>query len=570
MTERGLNMRHSLVLPEKILALVTVLGLAVTVANARTIYVDDDAPNDPGPGDPTISDPDEDGSAEHPFDCIQEGIDAANHFDTVLVLDGTYTGSCNKNLDLGGKFITVRSENGPDTCIVDCRGTGRGFYFHYGEGEAAVVEGFTITNGSAANGGGILCEGSDPTIVNCTITANHGGGTGGGGVYLADSRATITNCRITWNTAQRGAGVYCGDRSDARITDCRIRWNKAFRRGNHHAYGGGLYCTGSSPTITQCVISQNSAEGSAYNWWYTGYGGGMYFINSSPAISNCMITVNTATGREDGYGGGVYFKNSTPEVMVNCTLAGNTAKNDGGALFCYLNTSATITNSTILDNTASRGGGVHCRNNSEATINNCILWANSAPQGKEIGISETSTVTVSYSDVRNGEPLVYVESGSTLNWGAGNIDENPMFVDAGSGDYRLWSPLSPCIDAGDNGAVPPDITDLDGDGDTTEPTPLDLDGNPRFVDDCHTQDSGVPDSQHPKLPIVDMGAYEYQPFDMDYDGDVNLRDFAGFQLCFAGPDSVPVETGCEGFDADCDNDVDLYDFAALRITGPGR
>ena len=40
-------------------------------------YVDDDGVNDPGPGDPTISDPDEDGSIDHPFDSIQEGIDAA-------------------------------------------------------------------------------------------------------------------------------------------------------------------------------------------------------------------------------------------------------------------------------------------------------------------------------------------------------------------------------------------------------------------------------------------------------------------------------------------------------------
>jgi hypothetical protein len=59
------------------------------------------------------------------------------------------------------------------------------------------------------------------------------------------------------------------------------------------------------------------------------------------------------------------------------------------------------------------------------------------------------------------------------------------------------------MDAGDNSSVPADTADLDGDNDTNEPVSLDLDGDPRFVDDPYTPDTGngIP-------PIVDMGAYE--------------------------------------------------------------
>ena len=42
------------------------------------IYVDDNAPNDPEPWNPDISDPDEDGSPGHPFDTIQEAKETNN------------------------------------------------------------------------------------------------------------------------------------------------------------------------------------------------------------------------------------------------------------------------------------------------------------------------------------------------------------------------------------------------------------------------------------------------------------------------------------------------------------
>jgi hypothetical protein len=127
----------------------------------------------------------------------------------------------------------------------------------------------------------------------------------------------------------------------------------------------------------------------------------------------------------------------------------------------------------------------------------------------------------------------------------GNICQQPMFVDFFNDDFRL-SCDSPCIDAGDNVCVPLDKLDLDGDADTGEKTPYDLMGDPRFVDDPNTPDTGNPDPDFPDLPIVDMGAYEFQACDgdLDCDGDTDHSDL-GILL---------ADWGCTG--GDCPGDLD--------------
>jgi len=158
-------------------------------------YVDDDADGDPGPGDPGVSDPLENGSQLHPFDSIQEAIDATPDETTINVLDGTYTGSGNRNIDFYGKAITLRSMNGPSNCVIDCEGSGRGFDFHSGETQQTIVAGFTITNGQADSGGAVRCVNSSPQIANCVISDNKPDGiwTDGDGAWIVGNTQIISN-----------------------------------------------------------------------------------------------------------------------------------------------------------------------------------------------------------------------------------------------------------------------------------------------------------------------------------------------------------------------------------------
>ncbi|MCZ6682745.1 MAG: right-handed parallel beta-helix repeat-containing protein [Planctomycetota bacterium] len=185
---------------------------------------------------------------------IQAAMNAALAGDTVLVADGTYTGPGNNSLSFGFKDFTVRSENGPEGCIIDCEGLALGFWFS-GEGPGSILDGFTITNGLGFPAGGIFCYyNSDPTLTNLIITGNEGGSDGGGGIYCALANPTISNCTITANTATdlgKGGGIYCL-MSSPTISNCTIAGNTA---GDS---GGGVYCSeGSSPTIIDSIIREN-------------------------------------------------------------------------------------------------------------------------------------------------------------------------------------------------------------------------------------------------------------------------------------------------------------------------
>jgi uncharacterized delta-60 repeat protein len=474
------------------------------------IYVDGNRPDDTGNGLTWAT----------AKKYIQSGINAASNSWLVLVADGTYTGAGNKDLDFGGKEIWLRSQNGASTCIINCQNSGRGFYFHNSETNNAIVQGFTIQNGSVGtdSGGAVRCESSSPTFTNCTFSENsaaHGGAVRcyssnptitdctfngnsateevGGAVGCEDSSPTITNCTFSGNSAVDGGGaVGCWFSSSPTITDCTFSGNSA--SGTTYGYGGAVFCLTSSPTFTNCTISGNSADS----------GGGVYCnSNSSPRITNCIFSQNSAVGdgggvrcydsssptitdctfseNSAGDGGAVSCNNSSPTI-TNCTFSENLASGTygcGGAVCCSDSSSPTITNCTFSGNSAAGiygyGGAVFCMVSSP-TITNCILWNNSATGGgNEIYIYDSSSsVTLNNSDVTSGG-----YGGET-----GNITENscihsdPLFVNAAGGNYRLQG-TSPCIDSGDNTLVPAGIT-------------TDLDGNLRIQNGT-----------------VDLGAYEY-------------------------------------------------------------
>jgi parallel beta-helix repeat protein len=283
------------------------------------LYLDDNAPNDPGPSNPDISDPCENGSKEHPYDAIQEAIDTAGYKDTILVADGTYTGQGNRDIDFLGKPITVCSENGPENCIIDCHtpdDKGCGFYFHSNEDADSVVDGITIKNGwvswrhiSGGYGAGIYCGSSSPTIRNNIIRDNRAS-RGGGIACLNHSSPIVENNTIADNYGSDTGGIYCGDSSMIVIGN--------IIRNNYGDCGiGGIGCFDSSAMIVNNLIVGNFPGDDT--------GGGIFSWDSSVLIENNTIVDND-------YGGIVAYGEVGDVTVTNCIVRGHYSEEVPGAM----------------------------------------------------------------------------------------------------------------------------------------------------------------------------------------------------------------------------------------------
>ena len=243
-------------------------------------------------------------------------------------------------------------------------------------------------------------------IINGYVTGSLPEENYGGGIYCSESSPTITNCTVSGNTAvYSSGGIYCSN-SNPTIENCTISGNSA---GSH---GGGIYCYESSPTISNCTLSENSV---------TVNGGGIYCCyNSSPTILNCTISGNSVT---DG-GGGIYCWYSSSPTISNCNISGNMAGN-GGGIGCHDYSSPIIENCNIIGNSVNNpgGGGIYCYYYCSPTIENCVISGNSADEwGGGIWIRENSNPTIK-NCVLSGNSAV--ETGGGIDcWGSSPIIEN--------------------------------------------------------------------------------------------------------------------------------------------------
>jgi hypothetical protein len=213
------------------------------------------------------------------LNSIQQALGFCIDKDTIYVVPGVYY----ENIVWPKtKGINLLSEAAPNLTIIDADFKTSVINISTPVNWETRIDGFTIRNGNAKEGGGIYCKRSSPTIRNNLIVDNIADSTGGG-IFCDYSKAYIINNIIRNNYAFCGGAIL--------IKEGKISIRGSIITNN----SDGLYFLDSYGMVDSCVISWN-------------YGHGIYIAVSCkerilPSIHNCNIINN------NGYG--IYNCNNT-------------------------------------------------------------------------------------------------------------------------------------------------------------------------------------------------------------------------------------------------------------------
>ena len=491
-------------------------------------------------------------------------------------------------IGLGGAIAVV----GSAPTITDCEFSGnlavQGGAMAISSG-GATITGTTFVGNSATLFGTIAAVGGLPdingfpnelTLIGCEFVQNSdlSGSTGGmdvinsvllvqGCVFEAqDGRAAnIANstegafegCTFEANVAQTAGGAI-KSLGDIDVVDCVFVSNRAEGLGtggaisnsgtmairgglfveNESSFGGGaIYATQGSTVVAESVFVRNQSESS---------GGAIYSGNVS--VVSCRFHDNAGS-----FGGGIAVAGPT-SVHNSVFTSNSTGGSPGGGLAVLVGTEVQVSSSTFVRNQPDiDGAGLWANDLATASIANSVLWENG------IGLPNREAAQVAGFDTVD---YCVVEGLASLP-GVGNIGSNPLLVDVAGEDGIVGTidddvslgEGSPAADAGDNDRLPPDVADLDGDGDLFEALPLDVAGLARRSDDPDVADTG-----DGAAPIVDMGAHERQGAscyaDFNGDGSLDILDFVSFQGAF--------QAGDGSADANGDGVLNVLDFVAFQ------
>ena len=292
----------------------------------------------------------------------------------------------------------------------------------------------TFTGNTAVDGGGAVDNSGIMTVTGCTISGNTTSGTsrGGGGIENEHHLALIRSI-VTGNSAPRhGGGIYHGGTQAGDflgIVDSTISNNIANTGRNPTGYGGGIYVEG-NPGLT---------------------------ITGSTIRGNRVLLTLTPTENSRADGGGIWSQGQV--LMDNCTISGNFADyNFGGVRVPHNFSDSTITNSTIVNNTASATGGGLGKDNCQLAcrdlaIGNTIVANNTATSGTEpdlrnrTGTHATPITSLGYNLIGAlGETVFFTRAPSDITGVNPNL--SALQHNGGPTATHALLPGSPAIDKG--------------------------------------------------------------------------------------------------------------------------
>ncbi len=350
----------------------------------------------------------------------------------------------------------------PHATVVDLQGAAsRALYRgQIGSLGTPIIDGLTFCNANHTASGGAIATAagsynSGYTLNNCLFTNNVTTGVGGAVDLRVEALSQIRNCDFRQNRGSDGGAVYwnLNYQNDYKIENCTFTNNTAT------GSAGAVYA---SSSYTKWIIGSRFFDNSAGS-----YGGGVFSNSGRTEIDRCVFIGNSAGNASAGGAavGGDAGHHTGSFTLINTLVRGNTggyAVDMSGA-----NVSGGYTVDMLHCTVVGNTGGVRSRHHSGTTgrlrIRNSIITDNGAYGITRPELNDPEPI-LEYNNVTNNTSGGYFQCAA----GVGSISNDPQFVDAAAGDFRL-AKGSPCIDTGTNMGI---TTDLDG---VTRPTRLGYD-----------------------------------------------------------------------------------------------
>ena len=237
-----------------LLCLFVVLISVSSASATSTVYVNATGGNDSN-----------NGTIDHPYQTIGQGINSVDENGAVHIADGTYSGTGNTNLTINKNMnITGQSQTGT---IIN--GTNTNWIFQINNGVTVNIQNLTLTNGNTTTDGGAIYNQGTLNISGCTFTNNTANM--GSAIYNHGSITNVTGCTFNSNTATDFGGAICNQGPIDNVTGCTFT--------NNTANNGGAICNFDTiNNLTGCTFTGNTANNGGaifnlghmsvpYNWW---------------------------------------------------------------------------------------------------------------------------------------------------------------------------------------------------------------------------------------------------------------------------------------------------------------
>jgi len=287
---------------------------------------------------------------------------------------------------------------------------------------SATLQNLTLINGNsrlaagdefARSGGAILNDhGAEPwramtlKLINVNIrdsraieTAQDGGG---GALYLVGNKELIVaNCSFENNVGSNGGALYTLGVERVKIVDSLFRSNVATGTGGNPGNGGNAGAVGVDGATRLVAFCRNRVLNNSANSFGIGFFSVMYDAQSFSQIEDSTFDGNSnpttsgfatiylqggpmriagstiSNNQANGYAG-LYLGPNLSGVIINSTIAGNTARQGlGGGIGAETNANVQIINSTIANNfSGAFAGGIAVGSGNQLSISNTLLINN--------------------------------------------------------------------------------------------------------------------------------------------------------------------------------------------------